>query len=271
MSAPSLLNGWPDDSAMTLLALRDGTVESVATQGDATRIREWASVSKLAVALAVGVEKEWRFIDFDLPLGPQNSTAAHLLSHSSGVGIDATAPMQPLGHKRVYSSYGYDLLIQRVVGQRDPFDWLNDRCLSPLGMADVTNEGSLAAGLRGSLRSLEVLATAWLRGDLLSPQTFATMTTPYLAHLDGVVPGFGSFSPCPWGLGPEIKGTKEHWMGSAWSPRSYGHFGKSGAMVLVDPDAKVALAALSAEPFGPWAVKRWSEWTNEMHARMVGH
>lgn len=269
MSTTSLLEGWPAGSAASLLALRDGVVEVVASEGDATSSFEWASVSKLAVALAVGVEKDWRFIDFDLPIGPQNSTAAHLLSHSSGVGIDATAPLQPLGHKRVYSSYGYDLLIERIAKERDPFEWLKDRCLSPLGIADVTNEGSLAAGLRGSLASLQALTTAWLRGDLLSPQTFATMKTPYLAHLDGVVPGFGSFSPCPWGLGPEIKGTKDHWMGTAWSPRSYGHFGKSGAMILVDPDEKVALCALSAEPFGPWAQERWPQWTNEMHARLA--
>ena len=84
-----------------------------------------------------------------------------------------------------------------------------------------------------------------------------------------VVPGFGSFSPCPWALGPEVKGTKDHWMGSAWPATSYGHFGKSGALLLIDPVAQVAVVALSSEPFGQWAVDLWPTWTNEMHRQLV--
>ncbi len=244
-------------------------METVATEGDRERIYDWASLSKLVVAVAVGIEHDWQYLKLDAPIGPANSTVSDLLAHASGVGIDASAPTQPVGQRRIYSTYGYDLLVKRIVKERPPLEWLNDRLLAPVGMNDVTDAGSVTAGLRGSLASAEALATTWLRGDLLSPDTFKRMRTAYLPELNGVVPGFGSFSPCPWALGPEVKGTKDHWMGSEWPATSYGHFGKSGALLLVDPVAAVAIVALSSEAFGPWAVDLWPTWTNEMHRRLV--
>jgi CubicO group peptidase (beta-lactamase class C family) len=242
----------------------------VGSEGDRERIYDWASLSKLVVAVAIGIEHDWQYLKFDAPVGPSNSTVADLLSHASGVGIDATVPTQPAGQRRIYSTYGYDLLVSRIVNDRPPLEWLKDRFLTPLGINDVTDDGgSVTAGLRGSLASAEALASTWLRGDLLSPDTFARMRTTHIPELNGVVPGFGSFSPCPWGLGPEVKGTKEHWMGSQWPATSYGHFGKSGSLVLIDPVAQVAVVALSGEPFGQWAVDLWPTWTNEMHRQLV--
>jgi len=270
MTTTSLLAGWPSGSAVSLLALRNGTLETVGSEGDRERIYDWASLSKLVVAVAIGIEHDWQYLKFDAPVGPSNSTVADLLSHASGVGIDATVPTQPAGQRRIYSTYGYDLLVSRIVNDRPPLEWLKDRFLTPLGINDVTDDGgSVTAGLRGSLASAEALASTWLRGDLLSPDTFARMRTTHLPELIGVVPGFGSFSPCPWGLGPEVKGTKEHWMGSQWPATSYGHFGKSGSLVLIDPVAQVAVVALSGEPFGQWAVDLWPTWTNEMHRQLV--
>ena len=269
MTTTSLLNAWPAGSAVSLLALDEGAMVTVASEGDRSQIFDWASISKLAVAIAVGVECDWKYLSLDLPVGPANSTVAHLLSHSSGLGIDAGALTQPVGQRRIYTTYGYDVLIERIVGERPAIDWLKDRILTPLGMNDVTTEGSIASGLRGSLASAEALATAWLRGDLLGLETFARMKSIHLPEIEGVVPGFGTFTPCPWGLGPEVKGTKQHWMGSEWPASSYGHFGKSGSLVLVDPEAQVLVVALSPEPFGPWAVSLWPEWTNEVHRRLV--
>jgi CubicO group peptidase (beta-lactamase class C family) len=271
MTTPSLLTGWPAGSAVSLLALRNGTLETLATEGNRERIYDWASLSKLVVAVAVGIEHDWQRLSLDAPIGPSNSTVADLLAHASGVGIDATAPMQPVGQRRVYSTYGYDLLVSRIVSERPALEWLRDRFLTPLGLNDVTDTDtdSVTAGLSGSLASAEALATTWLRGDLLSADTFHRMRSAHLPELNGVVPGFGSFSPCPWGLGPEVKGEKDHWMGSEWPATSYGHFGKSGSLLLVDPVAQVAVVALSGEPFGPWAVDLWPTWTNEMHRQLV--
>ena len=64
--------------------------------------------------------------------------------------------------------------------------------------------------------------------------------------LVGVLPGFGRQDPNDWGLGFEIRDAKApHWTGSRNSPRTFGHFGRSGTFLWVDPDAGLALACLT--------------------------
>ena len=46
---------------------------------------------------------------------------------------------------------------------------------------------------------------AWLRPDAIAKETRNQLIAPYAPQLDGFVPGFGRFSPCPWGLGPEVQ------------------------------------------------------------------
>ncbi len=76
--------------------------------------------------------------------------------------------------------------------------------------------------------------------------------------LRGVLPGFGAQDPNDWGLGFEIRGTKSpHWTGTHNSPRTFGHFGQSGTMLWVDPDAQLGLVALTDRNFGPWAAEAW--------------
>ena len=41
------------------------------------------------------------------------------------------------------------------------------------------------------------------------------------------------------------------------SPRTFGHFGRSGTFLWVDPDAGVALACLTDRDFGDWAKEAW--------------
>ena len=74
----------------------------------------------------------------------------------------------------------------------------------------------------------------------------------------GVLPGFGTQRPNPWGIGPEIRGHKDpHWTAASNSPHTYGHFGQVGTMLWIDPDARAAAVALCTEPFGPWAAEAW--------------
>ena len=76
--------------------------------------------------------------------------------------------------------------------------------------------------------------------------------------LDGVLPGFGRQTPNDWGLGIELRDAKApHWTGERNSPRTYGHFGRSGTFLWVDPDAGVALACLTDRDFGDWAKEAW--------------
>jgi len=73
-----------------------------------------------------------------------------------------------------------------------------------------------------------------------------------------VLPDFGRFSPMDWGLGVELKTTKQgHWSGSLTSPRTFGHFGGSGTFLWVDPDRGIACAALTTREFGAWAKVAW--------------
>ena len=66
--------------------------------------------------------------------------------------------------------------------------------------------------------------------------------------LDGVLPDFGRFTPLDWGLGVELKGAKApHWSGTRTSPQTFGHFGGSGTFLWVDPERRVACAALTTE------------------------
>jgi CubicO group peptidase (beta-lactamase class C family) len=76
--------------------------------------------------------------------------------------------------------------------------------------------------------------------------------------LAGVLPGFQRFDPCDWGLGVEIRGSKQpHWTGPANSPATFGHFGRSGSFLWVDPVAGRACVGLADRPFGPWAARAW--------------
>ena len=58
----------------------------------------------------------------------------------------------------------------------------------------------------------------------------------------------------------EIRDAKTpHWTGSINSPRTYGHFGQSGTLFWVDPDARLGLVALTDRDFGDWARAAWPE------------
>jgi CubicO group peptidase (beta-lactamase class C family) len=256
-----LLEGWPAGSSAVVFRLDAGTVEHVAQDGDLEAPRQWASVSKMAVSLAFGVEVDWGLHEFDEVLGPRGATLAHLLSHSSGLGLERADPVVDLGIKRVYSNFAVDHAVQAIVGENSPANWLDMRIFRPFGMNDTRLEGRASSGVVGSTQDLVRLGVAWLRLDGLSRETRDRLITPFLAGLEGIVPGFGRFTPCPWGLGPEVRGAKRHWMGD-WSEASFGHFGQSGAMLLLDADDQIGVVATSTEPFGPWAQELWPRWTS---------
>jgi CubicO group peptidase (beta-lactamase class C family) len=263
-----LLSGWPVGSSAVVLGLRDGLAEVLAEAGDLEERRAWASVSKLAVALAFGVEHDWGLHDLTEGVGPRGATIADLLSHSSGLGLEAGDPVTPVGARRVYSNVGVDLAVDAVVGESDAASWLDRRIFSPLGMSATRLEGRPSAGVVGSTADLATLAVAWLRPDAVSIPTRDRMIAPYRPALDGVVPGFGRYSPCPWGLGPELAGDKHHWMGD-WPPESFGHFGQSGALVLLNARERLGVVATSGAPFGAWAIELWPRWVSGVRAHAL--
>jgi len=257
----ALLDQWPGGASCVVLRLREGAGERVHEEGDLHVVRPWASVTKMAVALAVGVEIDWEHHRYEENVGPGPATLANLLSHSSGLGLEEGDPVRAVGERRVYSNVGIDRAVASIVGDADPALWLTSRVFEPLGMSSSELRGRPSAHAWGSTEDLSRLALAWLCGDGVSVQTRDLAITPYLPELSGVVPGFGRFSPCPWGLGPEIRGSKRHWMGE-WPSTSFGHFGQSGALLLANVDEGIAVVATSEVPFGPWAVELWPAWTS---------
>ncbi len=259
---------WPGAPAFVVLRVRGGRVERVGESGDLAEPRPWASVSKLAVGLAVAVEVDLGRRTYEEVLGPDGATLAHLLAHASGLGLEEGDRVQPVGSRRVYSNAGVDRAARAVAGDGREATWLAERVFAPLGISGAL-EGRAAAGVVGSTNDLAALAAAWLAPGLVTAATRDRAIAPYLAELAGVVPGFGRFDPCPWGLGPEVAGHKHHWMG-AWPPASFGHFGQSGALLLANADEGVAVVATSTVAFGPWALGLWPTWTSAMRERALG-
>jgi CubicO group peptidase (beta-lactamase class C family) len=257
MTDASLVADWPGRPAFALARVTADEATIIASAGDLAAVRPWASVSKLALALAAlrSVDRgDWSLDD---PCGPPGATLAHLLSHASGLGFEIDDRVVPVGTRRVYSNTGMDLVAAAVSGG-EPVSWLRGEVLKPLGLT-VPVEDRVCAGVHGSVHDLLRLGRELLHPTLVSAPIAQAMTTPFLPALEGITPPFGRQTPNWWGLGPELKGEKQHWMGQ-WPAASFGHFGRSGALLLCDPTTNLVLAVTSSEPFGPWAVAAWPTW-----------
>ena len=244
------------------------------TYGDPTRPFLLASVTKPLFALAVLVAVEEGTMALDQPLGPEGSTVAHLLSHSSGLALEADSTstaaivegpvFAPVGSRRIYSNYGFELLGQALAGASGltADQYFHEAVVMPLGLGDTRLEGSPAHGAISTLADLVVVVGELLAPTVISAQTLERATAPYLPDLPGVLPGFGRQNPNPWGLGFEIKGTKSpHWTAGGNSRRTFGHFGRAGTFLWVDPDARIGAVGLSDREFGPWAAQAWPEFS----------
>jgi CubicO group peptidase (beta-lactamase class C family) len=254
------VRSWPVPHAAAGAAWA-GAAEPV-LEGDGDRPFALASVTKVLSALAVLVAVEEEVVDLDETAGPAGSTVRHLLAHASGLGPEAGDPVVGApGTRRAYSNAGFEVLAD-LVAQRSglAFDrYLAEAVCEPLGMGATRLEGSAAHGATSTVADLARLATELLSpGRVLHPETLRAATTAAFPDLDGVLPGYGAMSPNPWGLGLELRGSKHpHWTPPEASPRTFGHFGRAGTMLWVDPEAAVACVALTDREFGPWAATAW--------------
>lgn len=236
--------------------VRNGEVRSAGPLG---RVFEWASVTKVVTALAAWVAVEEGTVGWDDPAGPAGSTLRHLLAHASGLAPDSDDVISPPGRRRIYSNRGFERAAAHLAGAAGiPWDhYVTEAVLAPLAMTSTT-VANPAWGARGTIRDLLVLAAELQTPTLVSAGTAALATSPAFPGLAGVLPGFGHQDDNSWGLGVEIRDHKRpHWTGQANSPRTFGHFGRSGSFLWVDPDAGVAAASLCEKPFGPWAAGAW--------------
>ncbi|WP_333619815.1 serine hydrolase domain-containing protein [Dietzia sp.] len=270
-SALEAIGEWPVGSAAAAVigAGSGGTDGSVgapailATYGDTGEVFELASVTKLLTAAAVLLAVEEGAFEADTPAGPEGSTVRHLLAHASGLAFDSREVKAAPGEKRIYSSAGYEVLAELVEAEAGMgfAEYLAEGVGGGLGMTATVLDGSAGHGARGSVADLALLASEMLDPRLLSAETWDDAKTTQFSGINGLVPGFGMQKPCPWGLGPEIKGEKSpHWTGKRNSASTYGHFGQSGTFLWVDPEATggpLALVVLTDRAFGDWAKPLW--------------
>jgi CubicO group peptidase (beta-lactamase class C family) len=267
VDALRLVERWP---ARHVAAGVVDAERELGVEGERERVFAWASVTKLLTAVAMLVAVEEGTIDLDEPAGPPESTVRHLLSHASGLALDAGKPIAPPGRRRIYSNRGIELATN-VLAERAgmPFrDYFRAAVVEPLGLAGDLH-GSPASGYQGPLGDLMRFGRELLAPTLLAPETLAEATTVQFPGLDGVLPSLGRQTPNDWGLGFELRDAKSpHWTGTRNSPQTFGHFGASGTFLWVDPDAGVALGVLTDLSFGDWAKESWPELSDAVLAEL---
>ena len=261
MHAFDLIDTWPVDNAAAAVIDRSGEIHY---HGDESREFRLASVSKVITAWAVLVACEEGTLSLDDQVGRDECTLRHLLAHAGGFPFEGDAPVGAVGAKRIYSNTGYELAAAHLAdcSEMSFWDYVDAAVFEPLGIAAAPQSGSAAKDTRLDIVNLSLFLAEIRRPRLISRDTFIDAVTPQFGELEGVVPGVGRFDPCPWGLGPEIRGAKwPHWTSPDNSAATYGHFGGSGTFVWVDPMADIACAVLTGREFDEWALAHWPEFS----------
>lgn len=270
MRALAAVGDWPVRTAAAGVVSRDGTV--LGTAGPVDAPFALASVTKPLTAYAVLVAVSEGAIALEDPAGPPGSTVRHLLAHASGLAPDARLQVAAPGTRRIYSNAAIDLAAETVQTATgiDFGSYAAEAVFGPLGMTGTTVGGSPAHSGVSTASDLLVFAAELLSPRLLDPGTVDAACTVAFPGLAGVVPGYGRQDPNDWGLGLEIRGRKSpHWTGHTSSPRTAGHFGRSGTFLWVDPDAGAGCVALTDREFEAWAVQAWPPFTDAVLAELA--
>ena len=239
-----------------------------ATYGETGLRFAWASVTKLATAVAMLVAAEEGLVDLDEPAGPPGATLRHLLAHASGLPFEGEAPIARPGQRRIYSNSAFDVAADLVAERAElPFA---DYVAAVWAGTGIALEGPAGSGITGTLDDALVLARELQLPSRLAPETLSEARAVQFPGLEGVLPGFGRQVPNDWGLGFELRdGKSPHWTGERNSPLTFGHFGRSGTFLWVDPAAGIALACLTDRPFGDWAATAWPRLADAVLAELA--
>lgn len=249
---------WPV-TAVAAAVVRNGIVTSV---GDVDHVFRLASLTKPMSAWATLVAVEEGLFDLDTQIGQPGCTARHLLAHAGGYGFEGHEPIAKPERTRGYSNAGFEILglaVEAASGMAFA-QYLSEAVFEPLGMSHSGLYGSPAHRARSTVADVARFIDEVRSPTLISPATAALAVSVHYPSLGGIVPGVGRYDTCPWGLGFEIRGTKTpHWTGAHNSPATHGHFGGAGTMFWIDPDADVALVALTDTAFDEWSLGAWPD------------
>ncbi len=266
------IDDWPVPHAAAAVV---GPAGVLAARGPQRHPFALASVTKPLAALAVLVAVEEEAVALDDPADEQlvpGATLRHLLAHASGLAPERPLRSFPPATRRVYSNVGIEraaALVSAATGMSFT-DYLTEAVLEPLRLTATSLPGSPARDGVSTVADLAaVLHELQSPTGLLSTATLTELRTLQYAGLRGVLPGFGGQDPNDWGLGFEIRGAKSpHWTGTGNSPATYGHFGQSGTMLWLDPQAGVGLVALADVDFGDWARAAWPQLSDAVLAAL---
>ena len=241
--------------------------------GDPQEVFPLASVTKLFTAWSALVAISRGLITLDAPAPFPGVTLEHLLSHASGMAMDEARLQRAPGERRIYSNAGIEVagqMLEEATGS--PISrWIEESVSEPLGLASVEIEGSPAYSGRANAADLMVFARELAHPTLISTQLASSAQSIHFPELAGIVPGYGNYRPCPWGLGCEIKGEKNpHWTAPQSSAATFGHFGQAGSSLWVDPLSGERAVFLGEKPFGPWHHDNWSTLNEEILHAMRG-
>ena len=222
----------------------------------------FASVTKPLVAWSAAVAYERALLDLDALVGPNlpGATVRHLLAHASGVAPNDDSVLAAPVTKRIYSNRGIELLGQ-VLEQATGYQldrWVELSVLEPLGLASILIPGSPAHSGMGNAVDLAAFTRELAAPTLVSADTAKLFTSVAFPGLSGVLPGYGKQNPCDFALGFEVYGAKQpHWLSSAQSMQTFGHFGQAGSFIWVDPATGRSAAFLGAKPFSQVHKRLW--------------
>lgn len=259
-----LIDDWPVSNAA--VAVTSGAT-TLGVGGDPRWRVRIASVSKLMVGFVALVALEEETISLDEPAGPRGATVRHLLAHASGLAFDSDRMLSAPGRRRIYSNTGIEVFCRHLEARSDMSfgEYLDLGLLQPLEMTATSLEGSPAHAVHSTIDDLLVFCRELMEPTLVSKSTMDDATRPHFERLPGVVPGVGAFDPNTWGLTFEIRDSKHpHWTGSGNSAFTFGHFGGTGTFLWVDPAAGLATVALTEREFGPWAMREWPHFSDQI-------
>jgi CubicO group peptidase (beta-lactamase class C family) len=273
IEALRLTASWPVPTVAAACVLADGTVDVV---GDDRHEFRLASISKMLTGWAALIAVEEAIITLDEAVGQPGCTLRHVLAHAGGYPFDGVQPISRPGIRRIYSNTGIELAAQLVADAAGMSfaDYLREAVFEPLQMRSTELRGSPAHAVWGTLADLLRFADELCRPQLISAEMALAARSVQFPEIPGVLPGFGRFDPCPWGLGMEIRGAKwPHWTGRRNSPSTFGHFGGAGTVLWVDPGVDVACIALTDRPFDEWeqdARRLWPQLADAILTEVAG-